>query len=245
MTELRVDITTGAQAADADLHAIGLPDGTELPDALAGAAGAADVRTGYRKLTLLRPDPTARLLVVGLGPRDELDAERLRVAAALAAGRARRFDASSIAWAIPPRLEALEPSVAVAAIVEGTALASYRFDRFRSPDPDDPPAASLERLTLVLEDEIPGVSEAAEAARVAAAAANRARELAHLPANVLTPTALAERAREIAGEHDSVSAEVLGRAEIAGRGMGGIAAVSAGSATGAAADRAPVRGRRP
>jgi leucyl aminopeptidase len=53
--------------------------------------------------------------------------------------------------------------------------------------------------------------------------------LQSLPANVLRPEDLAERAREIAAAHETVSVEVLGREEIVERGMGGLAAVASGS----------------
>ncbi len=66
-------------------------------------------------------------------------------------------------------------------------------------------------------------------ARVAAEAQNHARDLQSLPANHATPTALAERASELAAAHESLTAEVLGRDEIAEKGMGGLVAVSQGS----------------
>jgi leucyl aminopeptidase len=66
--------------------------------------------------------------------------------------------------------------------------------------------------------------------RVSATAANRARELQALPANVATPGYLAARAREIAEQHQGVEAAVLGRSAIEDRGMGGLVAVSQGSA---------------
>ena len=67
-------------------------------------------------------------------------------------------------------------------------------------------------------------------ARVASEAANRARDLQNTPANVADPAYLADRAREIAAAHDSVEVEVLDRARLEAEGMGGILAVSAGSA---------------
>jgi leucyl aminopeptidase len=66
-------------------------------------------------------------------------------------------------------------------------------------------------------------------ARVAAQAANRARELQDLPSNVVTPSHLAERARQIAAAHEPVTVEVLGRAEIEQRGLGGLVAVARGT----------------
>jgi leucyl aminopeptidase len=81
-------------------------------------------------------------------------------------------------------------------------------------------------LTLLAAD---GVAEAAEAARVCSEAQNRARDLQNTPANVATPSFLAARAEEIAAA-EAVSVEVLGREEIEARAMGGLVAVSRGSA---------------
>ena len=67
-------------------------------------------------------------------------------------------------------------------------------------------------------------------ARIAAEAANRARELQELPSNVVTPSYLADRAQEIAAAHQPITVEVLGREEIEQRGMGGLAAVARGTA---------------
>ena len=80
---------------DTDLVAIAIAEGDALPDGLRDARGAADVKTGFRKLALLHPESPARMLVVGLGAREVLDPERLRVAAALVAARAGSLDASS------------------------------------------------------------------------------------------------------------------------------------------------------
>src|SRR5918999_1318970 len=64
-----------------------------------------------------------------------------------------------------------------------------------------------------------------EAAAVAAQAANAARDLQNAPANEMTPTALADRARALEG----VKVEVWGRSEIEAAGMGAFAAVARGS----------------
>ena len=45
---------------------------------------AGEARPAYKRTALLRPGATERVLVVGLGPRAEFDAERARVAAAIA-----------------------------------------------------------------------------------------------------------------------------------------------------------------
>jgi leucyl aminopeptidase len=224
-----VKVTTSPLAeVEADVRVLGLADGQQLPAELSGVEGAADVRTASRKTTLLRPHD-ARVLVIGLGPAEKVDAEALRVAAALAAREAGRFDATSVAWGLP---EGADPQTAAAAIAEGTILAGYRFDRFRSRDPDDPPPAAIESLTLVAGGGAAetAITEAARFGRVAAGAANRARELQNLPANVATPAFLAERAREISVAFEPVTTEVFDRAAISELGMGGLEAVSMGSA---------------
>ena len=215
--------------AEADLVAIGLAEGDELPAELRDAPGAADVKAGFRKLALLRPKAPARVLVVGLGDREELDPERLRVAAALAVQRAADHDATSIAWQVPGA-ERSGAADAAAALVEGTALAAYRFDRYRSQPEEDSSPARLERLDLLVAGDVAeAVRAEARIALIAAEAANRARELQNLPSNELTPQALAERAEEIGTAHDAVEVDVLDRGQIVALGMGGLVAVSKGS----------------
>jgi leucyl aminopeptidase len=229
---MQVDVTDKPFAGvEADLHAMGLFDRDELRQAYRDLPGARDVKTAFKKLTLLRPERPERLLIVGLGRREDLDAERLRVAAALAVIEAGRYEARSIAWALPEAANGHPtPEARAAGLVEGAVLASYRFDRFKARDPEDPPAPGLERLLLAAGDEASAIAEAAVVARVASEAANRARELQGLPSNVATPSYLADRAREIADAHESITAEVLGRTEIEQRGMGGLVAVARGSA---------------
>jgi len=210
----------GLAESGAELLAVGLFEGAELPGGIAAAPGADDARSGFKKLSLLRPDGFPPVLVVGLGARDEIDAEKLRVAAALVAKEAMRLEAASLAWALP---EAPAAVAAAEALVTGTILASYRFDRFKSEAGDDAPR--LDSLTLLGPAEIEDV---ATAARIAAEAQNRARDLQLTPANVATPTFLAERAEEIAAGSDALAVEVLGRAELEQKGMGGILAVSQG-----------------
>ena len=220
---MRVEVLqTELNEVGADLVAVGLCEGDSLPPALAGAPGAADASGEAEKLSSLFPAAPPRVLVAGLGKREDLDAERLRVAAALVAKEAGRRKAASLAWLLP------EPGddAAAAGLVTGTILGAYRFDRFKGGDGDDA-APSLDSLTLLGPGELAG---AAEAARIAAEAANRARDLQSTPANVATPAFLAARAEEIAAGNEAVTVEVLGRGEIAAKKMGGLLAVSQGSA---------------
>jgi len=211
-------------AADADLVVVGLCEDDALPQGLTSARGASDAKGNFKRLTTVHPEQPARVLVAGLGKRDDLDAERLRVVAALVAKEASKLNATSLAWVMPDDGEA-DPLAE--GIVTGTILGAYRFDEFKSADPDDPQPSSLDSLTLLGPD---SVADAADAARVCAEAQNRARDLQSLPSNVATPSYLARRAREIASALPAVRVDVLGREEIAEKKMGGLVAVSQGSA---------------
>ncbi len=215
---------------EADLHAVARTNAeTPVPSEFVSTPGAEDARTDYKRLTLLRPGRPERLLIVGLGDPEQVNGEHLRVAAALAAKQAGRLRARSIAWSLPVAGSAAD-ELAAADLVAGTILAAYRFDRYKSFEDDDRPPP-IERLTIAVGGEIPdGLAAEAEVARVAAEAANRARELQQLPSNVVTPSHLAERATALASTHDSLSCEVLGREQISALGMGGLEAVSKGTA---------------
>jgi leucyl aminopeptidase len=146
------------------------------------------------------------------------------VLAALVAAEAARLEATALAWTLP----AFEDAEAAAeAIVTGTILGTYRFDRFKGKNggEEDAPNARLESLTLLGPAELAG---AVETARVFSEAANRARDLQETPANFARPEDLAKRAEEIAAAADAVTVEVLGGDAIRAKGMGGLAAVSQG-----------------
>jgi leucyl aminopeptidase len=222
---MKVGVTDNEPTAiDTELLVVGLFEGGALPEPLATAGGAGDAKGKFKSLTTLHPGSAGRALVVGLGEREELDAERLRRAAAVAAKEAARLELSSIAWVLPP---GAEEAASAEAVVTGTILGSYRFDSFRSSDPEEPSPPRLESLTLAAPD---SVQETAEAARVCAEAQNRARDLQSTPANVATPSFLAQRAEELAAASEALSVEVLGAEEIAAKKMGGLVAVSQGSA---------------
>jgi leucyl aminopeptidase len=215
---------TTPEDSDADLVCLGLFEDEDLPQAFASAPGAGEAKGGFKKLAVLYPERPGRVAIVGLGKRDDFAPERARVAAALAVRQARRIGAGSLAWVVPDAGDAAAVSTA---LVEGTELASYRFDRFLTArENEEEDGSEVAELTLLTGKD---VSDAASLARVASEAANRARELQDLPANVATPTFLADRAREIADASEAVSVEVLGREDFDRLGMGGLAAVSSGT----------------
>jgi len=220
---MHASATTDAPAATkADTIAVGVFDDEGIAHDLEGAPLGAliergEARTSFKHLAL-HHDEGRRWLVVGLGARDRFDPERARVAAAAVHGRARELGTRTLCWELPHHV----PDGVAAALVEGTILASYRFDRYRARRPDDEPPLELDEVIVSAHHD---VTDAVHRGAVGADAQNFARELQDTPANDLTPGALGERAREIAG----VEVEVHGRAWMAEQGMGAFLAVAQGS----------------
>jgi leucyl aminopeptidase len=206
------------------LAVVGIYEDGAMSEELFSVPGTPDAKAGFKKRTLLHRDDPGWILVIGLGKREEIDPERLRVLAAIAAKEATRLEAGSIAWELP---DTGDDDATAEALVTGTILGAYRFERFKGKgaDPEDSPAPRIESLTLLAPEAVAG---AAETARVYAEAQNRARDLQSTPANVATPSYLAARAEEIAAGHDAVTVDVLGPEQIAAKGMGGLVAVSRG-----------------
>ncbi len=142
-----------------------------------------------------------------------------------AAGRA----ASGISELAPTRSVALVPPAdagpaEVTAFIDGFGSAAYRYDRFRAGDEDRRPP--VERL-LVHSTAVKG-SDLKRADRIVAAVSG-ARDLGNTPSNHLTPTMLADHAKELADGIPGLSCTVLGPSRLEKMGAGALLAVAQGS----------------
>jgi leucyl aminopeptidase len=188
--------------------------------ALGALVDAGEAKPAFRKLALTHAEGT-RWLVAGLGKRDEFDPERARIVAGGVVARARELGARSLCWELPHHVS----DAHAAAFVEGSVMGAYEFTMFKSGDDEDDGAELGELVVSAHHD----VAAPVEQGRIVGESVNLARDLQNRPANDLTPTALADRAREIADRHDTVTLEVMGRAEIEAAGMGAFAGVAQGT----------------
>ena len=175
------------QDADADTVVIGVLDGEKIhhdvDGVLNGLVSAGEAKAKHRHLAVAHAGGK-RWILVGLGARDELDGERVRLAAASAFDRARELGARRLCWEAPHKVG---PEIA-AAIVEGTLLTAYRFDRFKSKPADE--NGGVQALVVSAHDDLTDVVGEAE---IVARAVNAARDLQNTPANAMTPTARRRR----------------------------------------------------
>ncbi len=217
--------------------------------------GKAGQSLALRTLGKLRAD---RLLLLGMGKREGVEAalpragfEPLRLAAGDAARHAQKAGARRLAF-VSPRLPG-QTAHEARAVVEGALLGDYRFDRYKTEERKKKPR-QVESLVVVVP---PGlerskeVKEAVALARTVAGAVAWARDRVNEPPLHLTPSRLADAARELAREA-GLHAEVHGPRDIAGLRMGMFLGVTRGSAEeprlvkvsyvprGAAAKKAPL-----
>jgi leucyl aminopeptidase len=171
--------------------------------------------------------PVRQVLLLGLGVPAKFNLEALRFAAGRAAKEAGRARAAAIAFAVPPAT-AIDESCK--AVVEGLMLGTYRFDRYRTSQEENP--GRLETVQLLLPgDRRPSLSlkRAVELGQKIAEATNAARNLVNEPAAVVTPARLAEEARRTA-EASGLKISVGGRKQIEKLKMGMFLGVAQGSA---------------
>jgi leucyl aminopeptidase len=220
--------TQAAQETGADTVAVGLFEDEQAPGELPSQAAelltSGEARGQFKALALAHAEGK-RWLLVGLGKRTDLTAERSRVVAAKAQERALEIGTRTLCWQAPVAGDA----AICAALVEGTALADYRFTRHKSAPADSGDSVPKHLEALIVATGSGDVESAVEQAAVVSAAVNAARDLQNRPANDLTPTALAAHAQALAEQIEGLSVECDGREGIVERGMGAFAAVAQGS----------------
>ncbi|AFE09777.1 cytosol aminopeptidase [Corallococcus coralloides DSM 2259] len=164
------------------------------------------------------------LVAVGLGARAQLDAGKLRDAAAAFArtvGQQKR-----VALQVPDT-GSVPVDLAAQALTEGVLLARYRYRPYKRHSEQEPP---LENLTLVPGS---GNTEEVEQGMVRGGIHSRAtafaRDLANSPATLLTAARLAEVAESLA-KRCGLEVEIFDGEALARLGCGGLLGVNAGSA---------------
>jgi len=111
------------------------------------------------------------------------------------------------------------------AIAEGALLGLYTFTKYKKPDYED-----IEEMLIVAEEreEVPTIESAIDKGKIVASATNMARDMVNEPANHMTPSRMAEIAREIAGKYN-LKFRVFDREDMEAMGMGALLGVARGS----------------
>ena len=171
----------------------------------------------------------ARVVVAGLGPQDEFDAEVVRRVSSEALRFLRgKGICQAVTIAHGAGVGGLSPEVAGQAVAEGSLLGLYRFDLYHTKggeSDDDFAELTIAELDRGRADALrTGVAQG----RAMAEATMIARSMVNEPANVMTPTSMAEVARGVAEQH-GLGFETLDNADMKRMGMGAFIGVAQGS----------------
>jgi leucyl aminopeptidase len=224
-----IEIALPGQAQSDALVVLGGEGGRIVDEKLAGKLGSlresGEFRNERGEALLLHVEglQSPRVVLAGVGADPDEDA--LRTAGAVAAQALSRIGGTAT-FMLDDSLEIPLPRQA-AALVEGAILGGYSPGAWKTQEPDKRPRA-IEKIVIGHFD-TQELRDAVDRAALVAERANRARDLANMPPNELTPHTLGERAKDLAREHDHLTCDVLATRELDDLGMGALSAVGRGS----------------
>ena len=169
----------------------------------------------------------ARVLVAGLGKKEDFDLDRVRAVSAESCRRLRRAGVQTVATIVHGEgTGELDVKEAAQGVAEGAILGLYRFDQYKSKDA----GADISELTIVEADpqKLSDLEASVAEGRAIGDAVNFCRDMANEPANAMTPSEMSERALLVANEGE-MELEVFDRPQMAELGMGAMLGVAQGS----------------
>jgi leucyl aminopeptidase len=156
---------------------------------------------------------SGRVFVCGTGKgKEKID---MRKAAGVAIRKAKKIESKKVSFLIADDMDVLR-------FVSGSCLGNYEFKIG-----DTSKQFSPEILTIVSPQKVSKKDLESEIAL--AEATNTTRDMVNLPANKMTPSILADRAKSFGKTHKSVKVNILGEKEIQKLGMGALYNVGVGS----------------
>ncbi len=164
-----------------------------------------------------------RLLLLGVGAREDYQTAQVSQMAGTAARFLRNKNVKTVA--LVPRAEGDAEKLAAAA-AEGAVTGLFEPDKYRTIEKEE---RTIDRLVVQLEgaDE-EAIKRGVERGRIIGESVNFTRDLANEPGGYMTPSDMAERAREIASEF-GLNVDVLDEARMEQEGMGALLCVARGS----------------
>jgi leucyl aminopeptidase len=162
------------------------------------------------------------VLLIGLGKKEDFIKDMLRRAAAAVVKKCTALKIKSASIALN-KLGKNEAGESIAAIAEGAILSSYKFTKYKS-EKDD---FEMEKLSIATKDHS-DETKALEMATIMAESQNYSRMIDEEPANIMTPSRVAEEAKKLSKE-TKLSLTVFDKKRLEKSKMNGILAVGQGS----------------
>ncbi len=179
--------------------------------------------TAFLHLTENNKSKARRLLLIGVGEQSEYTRASVSEMAGTAVRTLRGKNVKSIA--VVPRLDGDHEDIA-SAVAEGAVIAVFDLDKYRTVDKEE---KQIERLAVFIDGaDGKAIDRGIKRGQIIGESVNFTRDMANEPGAYLTPTIMADRAREVANEC-GLSIDVLDEARMEQEGMGSLLSVSHGS----------------
>ena len=241
---MEIEVVIGNIAeVEADAIIMSFFEGMERPDgdlavidkALDGAVsqliGQGEIKGKLNEITIIHSLgklPAARVVVVGLGKKEELSQDRVRLAVGETCRLLQQKRIGNVATvALGAGVAGITLEGSAQAVTEGALLGVYSFRRHITKQSE---YGELKRLTIVEADEteMPVLERGSYKGRVLAEATKLARDMVNEPANYMTPPHMAETAASLA-EAYGLELEVMEQKQMRELGMGALLGVTQGS----------------
>ncbi len=185
---------------------------------------------GQKKHYFVMPLENQMVILLGLGKTRRLSAEDWRETAAMVINFLQKYQAKNIGLIASQWLQGSADYERLAhSLAEGLSLANYKFDKYKKIDKQNIPV-KIEQIFIELAKEKKNnfikywqLGEAMSRGTILA------RDLVNEPANVMTPTYLAEVATSIAKDNKQVRVKILDKEQVEKIGMNAFLAVDRGS----------------
>lgn len=171
--------------------------------------------------------PAKRVLLTGLGKKEEFDLNKWREASSKAGQFIRDSGLKRFVFQVT-RLENFSEEVLAEAFIIGLRLGTYQFKELKTQEREKIKEIEEGILLGRSDEEVRSIQKGCHIGDVVSKAVYMARDLVNRPSNQVTPTLLAEKAKEIAQMY-GMEIEILERSQAEALGMGAFVGVAKGS----------------
>ena len=169
-----------------------------------------------------------RVIIVGLGKREEFNLEKVRGAFSKAARTTRDLNIKDFSASLNLGKTDLPIDKVAESAVEGVLLGLYRFTPFKTVERDQIKEVNEFVIMETNADSLEIIKSAVKTGEIISRAVNYTRDLVAAPSNEMTPSILADKAKKAAGERP-VHVKIINEPAMKKLGMNALLGVARGS----------------
>jgi len=171
--------------------------------------------------------PSKRILLVGLGKREDINLEKIRQAFSRSMQHLRSAKVTEAAAMADINFRGAGKKAIAQAMAEGALLGLYQFTAYKTVGREE--IKEMDKLTIFADnDDYLQIQDGINDAKIIVDAVYFVRDMVSAPSNEMTPSVLAKKAMEIA-RRNKVSCTIMGREQMRRMQMNALLGVAAGS----------------